>query len=218
MSYLNVIKRIVDSFVPTDVDCDKETLALYVFKAYAEPHRMYHTTVHLHSLYEMLNELRSLVSDVDYRVMCGAILFHDFYYDLSVPDINNVNKSATLALTWVRDNIPEAHDERLEYLNIHNMITGLPLSFESENGFAIDLFHDIDMSILGQPEEEYNNDYAVAIKKEFMSLYSEEEYNKGRRAFLANTLKKDRIFRTGICHGLFDRQARKNMLEEMVSL
>ena len=77
------------------------------------------------------------------------------------------------------------------------------------------LFMDIDFSILGSSESEYN-EYTKGIRKEYSS-FPNFLYKKGRLDFLEKMLKKENIFLT-LEFKKFEEIARKNILNEINSL
>jgi predicted metal-dependent HD superfamily phosphohydrolase len=80
----------------------------------------------------------------------------------------------------------------------------------------MELFLDLDISILGAPEEKYNA-YAKQIRKEYSS-YSWEEYCRGRTKVMTSFLQRDRIFLTDHFHATYEEQARNNIQRELNSL
>lgn len=72
---------------------------------------------------------------------------------------------------------------------------------------------DIDLSILGRTEAVFN-DYDIAIRKEY-SFASDEEFEIGRVAFLAELLRRERIYYTSWFQHRYEERARINLGERV---
>ena len=75
---------------------------------------------------------------------------------------------------------------------------------------------DIDLSILGQPEAEYDA-YASAIRKEY-SHVPDFAYRKGRRSVLRGFLEWTTIFSTREFRDRYESQAHENLNRELAAL
>lgn len=84
---------------------------------------------------------------------------------------------------------------------------------------SLDLFLDLDLSVLGQtPFSAYRELYADRIKEEY-SYLGERAYLRGRLKFLTESLlPHPRWFRTPYFHRLLERRARANVKEEAALL
>jgi predicted metal-dependent HD superfamily phosphohydrolase len=102
--------------------------------------------------------------------------------------------------------------------NILNILNEkLPLShnvFDSPDR-DLQLFIDLDMSILGEEAERYKS-YAVEIRNEYIHVIS-SEYCEKRSKFLRNTLKSEHLSATSEFRA-FDARAKENIEWEINEL
>lgn len=82
----------------------------------------------------------------------------------------------------------------------------------SENNDT-NLFTDADLSILGQPWEEYSR-YAQNVRKEY-SQYPQLIYTSGRKKVLRHFLEMKRIYKTDWFFEKYEQQARENLEREL---
>ena len=79
------------------------------------------------------------------------------------------------------------------------------------------LIADLDLSILGCFEPEVWQQYEQSIRQEYI-LFNDKEYYQGRKDFLQNMLKKERIFQTSFFYERLEKQARQNILASLQQL
>jgi predicted metal-dependent HD superfamily phosphohydrolase len=79
-----------------------------------------------------------------------------------------------------------------------------------------DHFTDADLAILGAAPQTYYQ-YTRQIRKEYV-LYPDFLYNQGRKKVLQHFLEMPDIFKTSHFKGLYEKNARKNIAEEIISL
>jgi predicted metal-dependent HD superfamily phosphohydrolase len=77
------------------------------------------------------------------------------------------------------------------------------------------LFLDADMAIIGASEDVYER-YTDKIKNEFTNVPS-ILYQQGRKRFIQNTLKAERIYQSDYFFDRYERQARLNLYNELLS-
>ncbi len=77
-------------------------------------------------------------------------------------------------------------------------------------------FLDADLSILGQQEILYSA-YASNIRKEY-SIYTDKEYNTGRKNILQHFLQRNTIYTTPYFIDALEQQARKNIRWEIETM
>lgn len=78
------------------------------------------------------------------------------------------------------------------------------------------LFLDLDLSILGAPEDEYDA-YSRDIRREYIH-YPWDAYRTGRTAILNNFLTRDSLFFTEHFHYRYEIRAHNNINKEIRSL
>jgi predicted metal-dependent HD superfamily phosphohydrolase len=178
--------------------------------AYSEPHRAYHTTLHLADLMRWFDIVAKGPGWEHPEDVYTAILFHDAVYDPTAKD--NETKSAAWARTAIADfGLPVNADRVVAMIEL----TAKHGTLESATGDAA-LFLDADMSILGTDSVRYRS-YANEVRREY-AMVPAPAYRAGRGAFLASVLAKPRIYFTAFFHDQLDAQARTNLADEQVLL
>lgn len=172
---------------------------------YRQPWRFYHTLAHIEFCVMYLESVGGHLLAAR-RAMYLAFLFHDAIYCADSKE--NEEKSAFHARAWLsRMNDPDAS-------LICSFILLTAPNAVGPTDEAGKYFLDIDYAILGQDEVMYQR-YAEQVKKEYCFYCSESVFNRGRTKFLYTLLQKKKIFRTEHFQKLLEKQARKNMEQEL---
>lgn len=194
-----LLTQTVDS--PIAIACFKE-----IENQYSLPERHYHTMYHVQDL---LLQIRSLpITKTQKEILAYAALFHDVIYIPGAKD--NEIKSANFAVTWLEKlHVSKPHIDTVYQLIIatYNHISDDPL---------IQLFLDMDLSILGSSPKVYTQ-YYTSIRNEYSKIPL-QRYTIGRKYFLQQALDRDRIFNTVQYHTMYEQQARINIQEELNAL
>lgn len=182
-----------------------DTLWNEIERNYSDKDRHYHS---LHHLGNVLTELMEVKGEIqDWQTLLFTLYYHDFIYNPMRSD--NEEKSAELAAERMQQ-IGVAND-RIRVCKEQILLTRSHTS--SVDGDA-NYFIDADLSILGQPWEEYSY-YYKGIRKEF-SIYPDVVYNGGRKKVLLHFLGIDRIFfKTDYFFKKFEITAMHNLQREM---
>ncbi|MBO0724103.1 MAG: hypothetical protein J2P52_00765 [Blastocatellia bacterium] len=139
-----------------------------------------------------------------------AVWFHDVIYDTRSPD--NEEKSAEFAAeALARLGVPER-----TITVVREMILATKHHRGEDLSWDVKVFLDLDTSILGAPEEIYN-EYSRAIRKEY-SWVPDVLYREGRTKVLSNFLRRERIYHTEEIRTKYEAQARHNIAEEIKTL
>lgn len=184
-----------------------ETLWNEIEINYSNTSRTYHTLTHLENLFEQLNEVKSHINDWD------TILFTMFYHDIVYNPSRNDNEeqSAEVARKQLQSlSVPQEMISKC----IQQIIATKSHSISPDNDTNI--FTDADLSILGQDWEVYS-EYSKQIRKEY-SIYSDSEYNLGRKNVIKHFLDMENIFKSDIFRVKYENPARRNLLREMECL
>jgi predicted metal-dependent HD superfamily phosphohydrolase len=177
--------------------------------SYSEPQRHYHTLDHVVALFDTLEEYADEISDPSR--LAFAVWYHDAIYNPEGKD--NEERSA------------ERAKKELKALGAHTLmidrVSKLILATKNHMGatggdYDDDVFLDADFAILGAPAAEYQH-YLAGVREEYAHL-GDDEWKKGRGAFLERIVTAPRIFRTGIFEGAYGAQARANIKAELRSL
>jgi predicted metal-dependent HD superfamily phosphohydrolase len=180
-------------------------LHLELRKRYAEPHRAYHTQVHIDAMLRWMRELEPHI--VDLEVFEWAVWYHDAVYEPMRSD--NEEKSADLArLELASIGLPESKINA-----VFELILATKTHVVSGSSPDCALFLDVDMSILGAPPDVYKH-YTQLIRKEYKWVPS-FLFNKNRGAMLKNWLAHDVIFYTSVMRERLETQARRNLQHEL---
>ncbi len=176
--------------------------------SYSEPHRRYHTLTHLVTLFDCLEKHGEEIDDP--ARLAFATWYHDVVYDPRRAD--NEAKSAERAM------------KELDALGapgeLRSHVVQLILATKDHMGggrdYDDDVFLDADFVILGAPESDYR-DYVRDVRAEYAHL-NDDQWKRGRGAFLERVAASPRIFRTGIFEGEYGAQARANVAWELKQL
>ncbi len=175
-------------------------------RAYAEPHRAYHTGEHIENCLRQLDWARHLAlrpDDVE-----ATIWFHDAVYDPRAAD--NEQKSAA----WAKEALGESRaEEAADRVASLIMLTRHGAEPDSRDG---ELLLDIDLSVLGRDPDMFAV-YDAQIRKEY-AWVPESDYRRGRAAVLEQFLSRSSIFRTPLFRERFEFQARRNLQAVVAAL
>jgi predicted metal-dependent HD superfamily phosphohydrolase len=185
-----------------------ESLFNALVERYSERERAYHNLSHIQSLLALSESLLDKIQNRDEHYF--AIWFHDVIYDTQRAD--NEEKSAEFAAeALARLAVPEqsiAVTREMILATKHHRAAGL--------SWDMKVFLDLDTSILGAPEEIYE-EYSRAIRKEY-SWVPDAMYREGRMKVLNDFLSRDRIYHTEEISAKYETRARRNIAEEIRGL
>lgn len=177
-----------------------------LLKMYGEKGREYHNFVHIAHVLRELDEVKELAAD---RQVELALWYHDAVYDTRAKDNEEksaelvgeefgktkvnaqlVEKSKLLVLATKHQKSPETHDEKL--------------------------LVDIDLSILGRPEKEFD-EYERDIRSEY-AWVPEEQFRQGRKRILQSFLDRSTIYSTDFFRNKYELKARENLKRSLAQL
>lgn len=164
----------------------QERLGESLLARYAEPHRRYHNTKHLH---QVLTTIDELADDQDLYLVRLAAWFHDAIYDIPFRELTNEEASARLS---VRE-LGRAGFEQEDLTQVARLVrltaTHLPGSRDPEG----ELLCDADLAILASPPQAYAA-YVAAVREEYAAV-GEREFMEARFDALEPMLEGE-LFRT----------------------
>jgi predicted metal-dependent HD superfamily phosphohydrolase len=185
-----------------------ESLFNALVEHYSEGARAYHNLSHIQSLLALSESFLDKVQNRDSFYF--AVWFHDVIYDTQRSD--NEEKSAEFAVeALARLGVPEqtmAIAREMILATKHHR--GDDLSWDTK------AFLDLDTSILGAPEEIYE-EYSRAIRKEY-SWVPDVLYREGRMKVLNDFLGRERIYDTEEISAKYETRARHNIAGEIRAL
>ena len=182
-------------------------LSARLLRCYDEPHRAYHTRLHLGEAYQALAQCRA-VADRWHEVEV-ALWFHDAIYDVSRKD--NEAHSAD----WARDTVLAAGLPRDVAARVHALVMSTqhdPVPPDTDAKIVVD----VDLSILGAPPARFD-EYERQVREEY-SAVPEAVYRAGRARVLRQFLERPAIFNTARFVGRYERQARANLQRSIAKL
>ena len=174
---------------------------------YSAPHRAYHTLEHIGQCLGELEQVRRLAKDPD--TVEFALWYHDAVYDTKAKD--NEERSAELALAAAKSaSLPDGFGR-----SVSSLILATKHTKASDDSDA-QLLMDIDLSILGQPEEKFD-EYERQIRKEY-GWITEETFISGRGAILRSFLDRSTIYSAQFFRDKYEAQARRNIIRSLARL
>lgn len=175
---------------------------------YAQPHRHYHTLLHVGALLRGLQQHSHLANDLD--AISLAIWFHDAIYDPAQQD--NEERSALLAERSLR----EWGAEESLVRRVAAMVRATARHEWRDGASDTALFLDLDLGILAAPPDSYDR-YASQIAQEYVWVLP-ELYRAGRTKVLQGFLSRSTIFFTPALAERWNDQARQNLQRELAAL
>lgn len=138
-----------------------------------------------------------------------ALIYHDLVYVVGARD--NEERSAASAVIDLSDIYQDEPDKLKKIVSL--ILATKHLGIETDDS-ETQIILDTDLSILGSSPEKYEK-YSEQVYDEWSRVVDVISYKMGRINFLANMLKRDRIF-----YKLtqLEKQARTNILNEILYL
>jgi predicted metal-dependent HD superfamily phosphohydrolase len=186
---------------------NRETVYQELVSFYSEPHRHYHNLQHIADFLTEFDSTRNLAQ----RPLAVelAIWFHDAIYNARASD--NEEKSAELA----KRRISEAGGSN----ELSDAVAALVMATKSHDASShpdAPLMVDIDLSILGQPEERFWK-YESQIRGEY-DWVPEAIFAAKRTEILERFLARERIYSTNHFFDLYEQQARAHLQASVQNL
>ncbi|MEI6426391.1 MAG: hypothetical protein WCO66_03495 [Candidatus Absconditabacteria bacterium] len=168
---------------------------------------IYHNWSHISSCLAELEANKELAED--YKAIKEAVLFHDIIYIPGKRD--NEEESALFAENYLKNRgESEEYCHKVRDLVLITKHNEIPVTKDQE------LIIDIDLSILGQDDQTYQN-YTNNVKHEYqkaMPELTDEQFYLGRKNFLKKFLQKDKMYFTKTFSDKYESQARQNLQKE----
>jgi predicted metal-dependent HD superfamily phosphohydrolase len=169
--------------------------------------RHYHTIAHLEHLVENLKEVQNHISDWD------TVLFAVFYHDIIYKSTSSTNEADSAKLA--KERLGELHYDPEKMAHCEKMVLATKshgLSGDKDTDFLTDA----DLSILGQSPDVYQ-DYRENVREEY-AIYPDFLYNSGRKKALLDFIAMKQIYKTDHFFVKYEKQARKNLENELEDL
>lgn len=185
---------------------------------YAEPHRRYHTLMHIADGLHWLHEVRPMV---DYPLALElAWWYHDVVYDPQ-SRTNEADSARFVRLAWGATNILPVSTQHYDIfwnvvesciLATRHLHTGLWATRPIEHM----LIADIDLSVLAEHADVFG-EYEQGIREEYRHC-SDSEFAEGRATFLRKLLQRPQIFSHPYFYLRLEARAQDNILRSFRGL
>lgn len=176
-------------------------------KAWGEPHRRYHTLVHLRDCLAHADATAPLARRP--AELVWALWFHDAVYDPARSD--NEQRSAD----WARAALLHGGGSEEAAARVHALVLATAGHTPSDDPDT-QLLLDIDLSILGTSYARFD-DYERDLRTEYGHL-DEATWTAGRRRFVQAMLERPSIYRTAPYREGFEARARENLQRSLQAL
>lgn len=206
---MEVSARIAAKLAALGKGGDPAATAVALAARYEEPHRYYHTLVHIEDCLLKLDAARGLLDADEADAVELALAWHDAVYD--PPAADNEEKSAALfRAAAARHRLEPRLVATVERL-IMQTKTHLARNRPDEQ-----VMIDIDLSILGAPPDVFAA-YDRSIRREYAHV-PEPAWRERRAAVLRSFLLRETLFATRFFRERYEAQARQNLVTAITAL
>lgn len=212
------LMRAWDSLLPGHTALGEDLL-----ERYEQPHRKYHTSVHLSEMLTALKTLYKRHHTATPRAVLLAAWFHDAVYEANPGE--DEAASADLARTALTPLASTGSLTNREVTAIAHLIE-LTASHQLADGIEeytsgaltradAAFFLDADLAILAADNPRYTR-YVAGVRAEY-AHYAPDAFTRGRAAILQGFLNRTAIYASDTAHLLWDAPARLNLRTELES-
>lgn len=210
------LMRAWESLLPGHTALGEDLLARY-----EQPHRKYHTSVHLSEMLTALKTLYEQHHTATPRAVLLAAWFHDAVYEANPGE--DEAASADLARTTLTPLASTGFLTNREVTAIAHLIE-LTASHQLADGIEeytsgaltradAAFFLDADLAILAADSPRYTR-YVAGVRAEY-AHYTLDAFTRGRAAILQGFLNRTAIYASDTAHLLWDAPARLNLRTEL---
>ena len=210
------LMRAWDSLLPGHTALGEDLL-----ERYEQPHRKYHTSVHLSEMLTALKTLYKRHHTATPRAVLLAAWFHDAVYEANPGE--DEAASADLARTalaplastgFLTNREVTAIAHLIELTASHQLADGIE-EYTSGALTRADaaFFLDADLAILAADSPRYTR-YVAGVRAEY-AHYAPDAFTRGRAAILQGFLNRTAIYASDTAHLLWDAPARLNLRTEL---
>ena len=210
------LMRAWDSLLPGHTALGEDLL-----ERYEQPHRKYHTSVHLSEMLTALKTLYEQHHTATPRAVLLAAWFHDAVYEANPGDDEAASADlARTALTplastgFLTNRGVTAIAHLIELTASHQLADGIE---EYTSGALTradaEFFLDADLAILAADSPRYTR-YVAGVRAEY-AHYAPDAFTRGRAAILQGFLNRTAIYASDTAHLLWDAPARLNLRTEL---
>ena len=210
------LMRAWDSLLPGHTALGEDLL-----ERYEQPHRKYHTSVHLSEMLTALKTLYKRHHTATPRAVLLAAWFHDAVYEANPGEDEAASADlARTALTplastgFLTNRGVTAIAHLIELTASHQLADGIE-EYTSGALTRADaaFFLDADLAILAADSPRYTR-YVAGVRAEY-AHYAPDAFTRGRAAILQGFLNRTAIYASDTAHLLWDAPARLNLRTEL---
>ena len=210
------LMRAWDSLLPGHTALGEDLL-----ERYEQPHRKYHTSVHLSEMLTALKTLYKRHHTATPRAVLLAAWFHDAVYEANPGEDEAASADlARTALTplastgFLTNREVTAIAHLIELTASHQLADGIE-EYTSGALTRADaaFFLDADLAILAADSPRYTR-YVAGVRAEY-AHYTPDAFTRGRAAILQGFLNRTTIYASDTAHLLWDAPARLNLRTEL---
>jgi predicted metal-dependent HD superfamily phosphohydrolase len=191
----------------------RDDLRTRILTGYDEPHRAYHTRVHLHECLEQLHSALQRAPPLEHPTsgneIAVALWFHDVVYDPRRHDNEAVSadqaRDALLAA-----GVTPAIADRVHGLIMATRHAVAPIAPDEQ------LLVDIDLAILGAAPDRFD-EYEKQVREEY-SWVPGFLFRRERRTILQQFVERPRIYQTASFFDALETRARTNLRRSIEQL
>jgi predicted metal-dependent HD superfamily phosphohydrolase len=174
---------------------------------YDEPHRAYHVMSHIEQCLEEFSEARRLA--VNRYAVELAIWYHDAVYDPQ-SNVNEVRSAMLAKIMMQHAQLSEGFQQAVADLILATKHTVPPVHPDAQ------LLVDIDLSILGQSQEKFE-EYEKQIRKEY-AWVPRKVFARKRARILRRIAARRPIYSTDFFRKKYEAQAKRNLARSITRL
>ncbi|QIM16325.1 DUF4031 domain-containing protein [Leucobacter insecticola] len=180
-----------------------------------EPHRRYHTEVHLEDVLLALDQLHTRGERVSPATLAAA-WFHDAVYAGAETDEQDSAALATRELGAFAS-LPDSGITPAFLARVESCIVATaPAQHAQDPDPALSHLRDADLAIFAAAPPRYEA-YTTAVREEYAHV-SQEAFATGRSRILMGYLEQTAIYRTPAARQLWEERARSNLTAEVTLL
>jgi predicted metal-dependent HD superfamily phosphohydrolase len=188
-----------------------------LLRRWDEPHRRYHTTLHLVEMFRALEELEDVeeISAREGAVGRLAAWFHDAVYAIDeAADSPGSNEAASAELA--RGALSRLGCSSADVATVAGLVDDTVAHEVAASTGLRAAFHDADLWVLGAEPGRFDA-YCAQVREEYAAV-PEAAYALGRRAVLEPFLQRPQVYATAHAREQWEPAARTNLARELSRL
>lgn len=187
-----------------------------LLRRWAEPHRRYHTTVHLAEMLRALEELQGAEGLDPRDVALGRVAawFHDAVYAVALGGSGGSGEAESAALAAAA--LPRLGLDTAGVATVVGLVEDTVRHAVAERTGLRAAFHDADLWILASEPDRFD-EYCAQVREEYAAV-PDELYAAGRRVVLTDLVQGDHLYLTAHARSGWEERGRRNLARELARL